>query len=55
MKESPPLRASSMASVSLETDCMIAETKGILRLIRGSWPRAKRTSGVVRETFCGVH
>ena len=55
MKESPPLRASSMASVSLDTDCMIAETKGMLSRMRDSSPRAKRTSGVCSETFCGVH
>jgi hypothetical protein len=44
-----------MAMVSLETDCMMAETMGIFRLIAGSsWPFRYFTKGVRRDTLAGM-
>lgn len=55
MKESPPLRANSIASLGPETDCMIAETKGIFNSIADFSPDLNFTSGVFNETFAGIH
>ena len=38
-----------------DTDCMMAETMGMFRVIAGSSPRLKRVSGVLSETFVGTH
>ena len=56
MKETPPALASAIAIVSLETDCMIAETIGVDITIEGSsCPLRNLTSGVFKETFSGRH
>jgi hypothetical protein len=44
-----------MAMAESETDCMIAELKGILSLTAGSWPLANLTRGVERETDSPEH
>ena len=56
MKDSPPSRARATARVSLDTDCMMAETMGMERF-RGhsSWPRRYFTRGVRRDTLAGTH
>ena len=54
MKEMPPSWASAMASLGPETDCMMAETIGMFRVMGDSSPRLKRTSGVLRETLAGM-
>ena len=55
MKERPPSRASAMAMVSLDTDCMMAETMGMFRLMAGSsWPFRYFTRGVRRDTLAGM-
>ena len=38
-----------------ETDCMMAETMGMFRVIAGFSPRLKRVNGVLRETLLGMH
>ena len=38
-----------------ETDCMMAETMGMFRVIAGFSPRLKRVTGVLRETLLGMH
>lgn len=53
-KDSPPSFASAMASLSSETDCMIADTMGIFREMAGSSPLRKRVSGVRSETLAGT-
>ena len=55
MKDSPPLRASSMANLGPDTDCMIAETKGMFSSIAGFSPTLCFTSGVFSETLVGTH
>ena len=56
MKDSPPFRASAIAIVSLLTLCMIADTKGILRLMRdSSFAGLYLASGVRREILSTVH
>ena len=56
MNESPPSLASATASVSFDTDCMIAETIGIFRLMgQSSCPLRYLTSGVLSETRSGTH
>ena len=40
--------------VGVETDCMIAETRGIFMERVGSSPRLNLTSGVLRETLAGM-
>ena len=55
INESPPLRANSMASSGPETDCMIAETKGMFNSIAACVPAACFTSGVRKETLEGTH
>ena len=37
-----------------ETDCMMADTIGMLRVIGDTSPRWKRTSGVFSETLAGM-
>ena len=41
--------------VSLETDCIIADTTGTFKLIAGSSSFIKATSGVFKLTFSGIH
>ena len=56
MKDRPPSLARAMASVSFETDCMIAETIGMFRLSgHSSCPLRYRTRGVFSETLSGMH
>ena len=55
MKLMPPSVASATPMSTPETDCMMAETMGMFRLIWGSSPRLKRTSGVLSETLLGMH
>ena len=56
MNDTPPAFASAIAIVSLETDCMIAETIGVVISIAGSsCPLRNLTSGVFKETFSGRH
>ena len=45
----------SNSIVSFDTACIIAEVIGMLREILGSSPFANFTSGVLRETFAGIH
>ena len=54
MKETPPFLASSTASFSPETACMIAETIGMFNVMAGVSPFLYLTSGVFRETFAGM-
>ena len=54
-KEIPPSRASAAASFSPETDCMTAETSGMLMLSGLGSPTRCLQIGVFRDTFCGVH
>ena len=55
MKLMPPSFASAMASVSLDTDCMTAEVRGMFREMAGSsWPLRNLTSGVFRLTLSGM-
>ncbi len=51
----PPSLASAIAMRSSDTDCMMAETRGIFMLNPGSSPFLKRTTGVFSETFAGIH
>ena len=51
IKESPPLRANSIASSEPDTDCMIAETKGMFNSIAGDVPTLYLTNGVRKETL----
>ena len=55
MKLSPPSRARATARVSLDTDCMMADTMGMDRL-RGhsSSPLRNFTRGVRRDTLAGT-
>jgi len=56
MKLSPPSLARATASVSLDTDCMMAETRGMLRLMgHASSPLRNFTRGVRRDTLAGTH
>ena len=55
MKERPPLRASSMANSGPDTDCIIAETKGMFNSIADCVPRLYFTNGVRSETLEGTH
>ena len=55
MKAMPPSFARAMPICSPDTACMTAETIGTLSCSAGSSPRRKRTSGVFRETFSGMH
>ena len=55
MKEHPPSLDRATASLSLETDCMMAETMGIFKLIAGSSPFLNFTSGVTSVTLSGIH
>ena len=43
------------SSLGPETDCMIAETKGIFNSIADFSPDLNFTSGVFNETFAGIH
>ena len=52
----PPSLARAIASVSFDTDCIIAEAIGMLRQIgHSSSPFLNLTSGVLRLTFAGMH
>ena len=55
MKEMPPSLARATARVSLDTDCMMADTRGMFRE-RGdsSWPLRYFTRGVRRDTLAGM-
>jgi len=54
MKERPPSCESATAMRGPETDCMMADTIGMLRVIGDTSPRWKRTSGVFSETLAGM-
>ena len=55
MNDTPPSFASATASLSPETDCMMAETIGMLSDIAGSSPFLYFTRGVLSDTFAGMH
>jgi len=55
MKETPPSFARATASFSPETDCIIAEVRGIFIVIAGSSPFLNFTSGVLSDTLAGIH
>ena len=55
MKDRPPHLASATASRSPETDCMMAETMGMVSSMAGFSPFLYLTSGVLRETLAGMH
>lgn len=55
INENPPLRANPIASSGPETDCMIAETKGMFNSIAACVPAACFTGGVRKETLEGTH
>ena len=55
MKEIPPSFARAIASLSSETDCIMAETKGIFIVREGFSPFLNLTSGVFKSTFAGIH
>ena len=54
MNDTPPSRARAIASRSSETDCMIAEVRGMFISSGGRSPRRKRQSGVRRDTLAGM-
>ena len=54
MKETPPSLARAIAIVSLETDCMMAETRGMDMVMADSSPFLNLTRGVFRETLLGT-
>ncbi len=45
--------ANAIASVSFETDCMIADTIGMFNLMDGSSPFENFVMGAARSTFSG--
>lgn len=53
MNESPPFFAKAIAILLSETDCMMAETNGMLSCIPGAEPFLNLTSGVVNLTLSG--
>ena len=55
MKATPPSLARASPIFSPETACMMALTIGILSDIEGSLPFLNRTSGVLSDTFAGMH
>ena len=55
MKDNPPLRARAMANPESDTDCIIAETKGIFSSIADFSPFLNFTKGVFNETLAGMH
>ena len=56
MKLIPPSLANDSAIFTPDTDCMIADTRGMLRVIgHSSSPFLYLTRGVLRETFDGMH
>jgi len=55
MNETPPSLARAVAMLSSETDCMIAETIGIFKVIAGSSPFLNLTRGVFKLTSAGIH
>ena len=55
IKEIPPSCARAMAILSSDTDCMMAETIGILMVMSGSVPFLYFTRGVFRLTWEGMH
>ena len=54
MKETPPFFASSTASFSPDTACMIADTIGMFSVIAGFSPFLNLTNGVLRDTLAGM-
>jgi len=50
----PPSRASAAASFSPETDCITAETSGMLMLSGLASPTRNLQTGVLSDTFCGT-
>ena len=54
IKEMPPSLARAMAMVSLDTACIMAEVRGMFRVIADSSPRLNFTSGVLRDTLSGM-
>ena len=55
MNERPPFFAKAMAMFESDTDCIIADTKGMFSDILGVSPLRYFTSGVRSETASGVH
>src|SRR5665648_1284362 len=55
IKDIPPSFASATASLSSETDCMIAETRGMFISIAGCSPFLYLTTGVLKLTFSALH
>ena len=55
MNDMPPSVASETARRGPETACMMAETIGMFREMRGSSPRRNLARGVRRLTFSGMH
>ena len=54
MKEIPPSLANAIAMVSLDTDCITAETMGMFMERGHSSPFLNRTMGVRRLTLDGI-
>ena len=55
MKDIPPSFAKAIAILSSETDCMMAETMGIFKLMgHSSLPFLYFTRGVFKLTFAGT-
>ena len=55
INETPPDFASAIASLSPDTDCIIAETIGMVISIAGFSPSLNLTNGVLRLTLSGMH
>ncbi len=55
MKEIPPSLERAIAILSSETDCMIADTIGIFKVIAGCSPFLNFTKGVCKSTLAGTH
>ncbi len=50
----PPFFANAIAILLSDTDCMIAEEKGILSFISGASPFLNRVMGVLKSTFSTI-
>ena len=55
MKESPPSLARAMAMRSSETDCIMADTRGVFKDRGDSSPFLNLTKGVFKLTLAGTH
>jgi len=55
MKDNPPFLARAIAILSSDTDCIIADTKGMFKYKSDSEPFLNFVNGVLRLILSGVH